>query len=133
MKHQITVVPIGPGSPSLLTLHAADLLRSGKQILFRTARHPVAAWLQAQQIPFSSLDELYEAAEDFDSMNAAIVQAVLRLWKKSIVDIKCIILYLIIFALTVFSKMLPVSVPAAVFVIAAGVFGVFFGKGGEKK
>ena len=78
MKHQITVVPIGPGSPSLLTLHAADLLRSGKQILFRTARHPVAAWLQAQQIPFSSLDELYEAAEDFDSMNAAIVQAVLR-------------------------------------------------------
>ena len=62
-----------------------------------------------------------------------IVQAVLRLWKKSVVDAKCIILYLVIFALTVFSKMMPVSLPAAVLVIAAGVFGIFFGKGGEKK
>jgi chromate transporter len=62
-----------------------------------------------------------------------IIQAVLRLWKKSVVDVKCLILYLIIFALTVFSKLLPVSVPAAVMVIAAGVFGVFFGKGGAKK
>lgn len=62
-----------------------------------------------------------------------IVQAVLRLWKKSVVDAKCMILYLVIFALTVFSKMMPVSLPAAVLVIAAGVFGIFFGKGGEKK
>ena len=62
-----------------------------------------------------------------------IVQAVLRLWKKSVVNAKCIILYLVIFALTVFSKMMPVSLPAAVLVIAAGVFGIFFGKGGEKK
>jgi hypothetical protein len=29
--------------------------------------------------------------------------------------------------------MMPVSLPAAVLVIAAGVFGIFFGKGGEKK
>lgn len=62
-----------------------------------------------------------------------IIQAVLRLWKKSVVDAKCMILYLVIFALTVFSKMMPVSLPAAVLVIAAGVFGIFFGKGGEKK
>jgi chromate transporter len=62
-----------------------------------------------------------------------IVQAVLRLWKKSVVDAKCMILYLVIFALTVFSKMMPVSLPAAVLVISAGVFGIFFGKGGEKK
>ena len=61
-----------------------------------------------------------------------IVQAVMRLWKKSIRDTKALILYLVIFALTVFSKLLPVALPAAVLVIASGVFGVFFGKGGTK-
>ena len=62
-----------------------------------------------------------------------IVQAVMRLWKKSVIDIKALLVYLVIFALTVFSKMLPISLPAAVLVVAAGVFGVFFGKGGAQK
>ncbi len=53
-----------------------------------------------------------------------IIQAVLRLWKKSVPDLTALILYLVIFALTTFSSVLPVSVPAAVLVICAGVFGV---------
>ena len=61
-----------------------------------------------------------------------IVQAVLRLWKKSVVDAKTLGLYCVIFALAVFSKVLPFAVPAAVLVIASGVFGIFFGKGGAK-
>lgn len=61
-----------------------------------------------------------------------ILEAVLKLWKKSIVDKTTLILYLIIFLLMVFSQVLPVSVPAFAMVIAAGVFGVFFGKEGKK-
>ena len=57
-----------------------------------------------------------------------ILQAVLRLWKKAVVDVTSLILYLIIFALAAFSSVLPVSVPTFALVIAAGVFGVFFGK-----
>ena len=40
---------------------------------------------------------------------------------------------LVIFALAAFSAYLPVSLPAAVLVIGAGVFGIFFGKAGDKK
>ena len=53
-----------------------------------------------------------------------IVQAVMRLWKKSIVDAFTLGLYLVIFVLNAFSSVLPVKVPAAVLVICAGVIGV---------
>ena len=63
-----------------------------------------------------------------------VLQAVLRLWKKSIVDLKSLLLYIVIFLLTVFSGLLPVSVPTEVFVVAAGVFGILFaGNGGKGK
>lgn len=61
-----------------------------------------------------------------------ILQAVLKLWKKAIVDRTALILYLVIFLMMICSGFLPFSVPAAVLVIAAGVFGIFFGKGGAR-
>ena len=57
-----------------------------------------------------------------------ILQAVLRLWKKSIVDRTTLVLYLVILTLTAFSSVLPVSVPAAVLVITSGCFGILVGK-----
>ena len=71
-----------------------------------------------------------------------IVQAVLRLWKKSVVDPFTLVLYLAIFALNALSGVLPVKIPAAVLVILAGVIGIIAsniknskakssGKGGE--
>ena len=70
-----------------------------------------------------------------------IVQAVLRLWKKSVVDPFTLGLYLAVFALQAFSGLLPVKVPAAVLVILSGVAGVLVagirnrraGKGGDGK
>ena len=53
-----------------------------------------------------------------------IVQAVLRLWKISVVDPFTFVLYLIIFVLNAFSGVLPVKIPAAVLVIIAGVVGI---------
>ena len=55
-----------------------------------------------------------------------ILQAVMRLWKKSVPDKTALVLYLIIFLLMVFSSRLPVRVPAALLVIMAGVFGVIW-------
>jgi len=52
-----------------------------------------------------------------------ILQAILRLWKKAVVDVKTLVLYLLVFSLTAFSSLLPVSVPAAVLVILSGFFG----------
>lgn len=53
-----------------------------------------------------------------------IVQAVLRLWKKSVIDSFTLALYIIIFVLNAFSGYLPVKVPAAVLVILAGAAGI---------
>lgn len=53
-----------------------------------------------------------------------IVQAVLRLWKSSIVDAFSLILYFIVFVLNAFSGFLPVKIPAAVLVLLAGAAGI---------
>lgn len=53
-----------------------------------------------------------------------ILQAVLRLWKKSVVDPFTLGLYVAVFALNVLSGWLPVKIPAAVLVILSGVAGV---------
>ena len=52
-----------------------------------------------------------------------IVQAVLRLWKSSVVDVFTFVLYIVILslsALSSFTALLPVKIPAAVPVILAG-------------
>ena len=67
-----------------------------------------------------------------------IVQAVLRLWKKSVVDALALVIYLVVFALNAFSGLLPVKIPAAVLVLLAGAAGIFIslrrekGKAGEQ-
>ena len=67
-----------------------------------------------------------------------ILQAVLRLWKKSVVDTFTLGLYLAIFLLNAFSGLLPVKVPAAVLVLLSGMAGMLWslwkrqnGKAGE--
>lgn len=56
-----------------------------------------------------------------------IIQAVLRLWKKSVVDSFTLTLYVVIlalFSLSSFTSLLPVKIPAAVLVILAGLAGL---------
>lgn len=61
-----------------------------------------------------------------------IVQAVMRLWKKSVVDAKSLGIYIAIFLLAAFSKKLPISIPTAVLVLLAGAFGILVGKEGKE-
>ena len=56
-----------------------------------------------------------------------IVQAVLRLWKSSVVDVFTMVLYAVILALSAvstFTSLLPFKIPAAVLVILAGLAGL---------
>lgn len=79
-KHpDLLIVPLGPGSPRLLTLESADALRDfSRKLVLRTARHPVAAWLEEHRVPFDSLDAMYDAYEDFDALHRAMAG---RLWE----------------------------------------------------
>ena len=53
-----------------------------------------------------------------------ILQAVLRLWKSSVVDAFTMALYVIVFVLNAFSGLLPVKIPAAALVVIAGAAGI---------
>ncbi len=56
-----------------------------------------------------------------------ILQAILRLWKSSVVDVFTLVLYAVILAmntLNTFTALLPVKIPAAVLVILAGLAGL---------
>jgi hypothetical protein len=48
----------------------------------------------------------------------------MRLWKKAIVDKPAFVIYAVIFLLMAFGGVLPVKVPAAVLVVAAGIAGI---------
>ena len=70
-----------------------------------------------------------------------ILQAVLRLWKKSVVDPFTLGLYIAVFTLNILGWFLPFKIPAAILVILSGVAGVLAdgrknraaGKAGENK
>ena len=70
-----------------------------------------------------------------------ILQAVLRLWKKSVVDPFTLGLYLAVFALHALSGLLPYKIPAAALVILSGAAGILAAnrknrasaKGGEEQ
>ena len=56
-----------------------------------------------------------------------IIQAVLLLWSKSVVDKTTLALYIGVFLMTALSGVLPLAVPAAVLVIISGMLGVIIG------
>ena len=59
---------------------------------------------------------------------ALILNAVVKLWKKAVVDLPTLIIFLAILALAVFTKLSPV-----IFVVAAGIAGVLIKAKGAKK
>ena len=77
MNPVITVVSLGPGDPKLLTMQTADALRKARCLILRTAQHRVVEWLQAEDIPYSHFDALYDEYEDFDALHAEMAR---RLW-----------------------------------------------------
>ena len=53
-----------------------------------------------------------------------ILQAVMRLWKKSVVDPFTLGLYIAVFVLNALSSFLPFRIPAAILVILSGIAGI---------
>ncbi|WP_018131765.1 bifunctional methyltransferase/pyrophosphohydrolase YabN [Effusibacillus pohliae] len=74
----VHIVGLGPGSWAGLPLGTYQILQEGKPIFLRTERHPVVQELKRRGIPFQPLDELYERAEDFESLYREIVEFLLR-------------------------------------------------------
>ena len=73
------IVSVGPGDPALLNQRTIGFLCGPAPVILRTARHPVAGWLQARGKAFVSMDSLYESSGDFDTLALAISENV---WQK---------------------------------------------------
>lgn len=72
MKSEIIIVSIGQGDPDLLNEKTIRTLRESNHLLLRTGRHPIAVWLDSNNIAYQTLDHFYEDADDFDQLNRLI-------------------------------------------------------------
>ncbi len=78
MQAKITIVGLGSGDESQLTLGVWRLLEQKRSLYVRTATHPVVKWLIQQGIECIAFDNIYEAHDDFSSVYQAIVDQLLE-------------------------------------------------------
>lgn len=74
----LTIVGLGPGDASLLTVEARDAIAAAPAVWLRTARHPTVAGLPASP-RYESFDDAYERGATFEEVYEAIVGRVLEL------------------------------------------------------
>ncbi|HEX5479654.1 MAG TPA: nucleoside triphosphate pyrophosphohydrolase [Dehalococcoidia bacterium] len=75
---RITVIGLGPGDASLLTIEARDALAAAPEVWLRTARHPTVTGLPGGP-RYESFDGLYESLDTFDAVYDAIIGRLLEL------------------------------------------------------
>ena len=78
----LTIVGLGPGDASLLTVEASDRLARASEVWLRTARHPTVAGLPAGP-RYESFDEVYERGASFSEVYEEIVGRVLALARRA--------------------------------------------------
>lgn len=77
----ITILGLGPGNPSHLTLEAWQVLEEADEVYLRTERHPTVASLPPH-LSLHSFDYLYEEKEDFAEVYEEIAARVLALGER---------------------------------------------------
>ena len=78
----LTIATLGTGSDVFLTRAVEKALKTAKQVVLRTARHPMTRYLDEQGIAYVSLDDLYDQCDDFDALNQAAAHKVLALCER---------------------------------------------------
>ena len=74
----ITVIALGTGREDDVTLGALRAMKEGNRLILRTEKCGAAALLRREGIPFGTLDDLYEEAEDFDELHRLSAQRILE-------------------------------------------------------
>ena len=77
----ITLLGLGPGDPAQLTRQAWEWLNRIPEVYLRTAQHPVIAGFPPS-LAVHTFDALYEKADTFEQVYAAIVEQVLELGRR---------------------------------------------------
>lgn len=67
---EIVIAPLS--TPQTMTVAAWEQVRTARHLFLQTERHPSAEPVKAAALAYVSMDDLYDAATDFDSLNAAV-------------------------------------------------------------
>ncbi len=78
----ITVIALGTGREDDVTLGALRAMKAGDRLILRTEKCGAAALLRREGIPFDTLDDLYEEAEDFDELHTLGARRILEAAEK---------------------------------------------------
>lgn len=78
----ITVVGLGPGSFTYLSLQTFKVLQKAACVLLRTERHPAVTDFPTHGISYRTCDDLYEQHTTFEAVYHAVVERVLALAAK---------------------------------------------------
>jgi len=81
--NKLTIIGLGPGSKSYLTLEALDEIKSAPLVYVRTMKHPVMSYLEEQGGTFESYDNFYESYENFDDVYKHIAADVINKLQES--------------------------------------------------
>jgi len=73
--YTIIVVPLSV--PHFLTEASREAIHNAKKLFLQTAQHPSSKWVIDEELPFVSMDDLYETSEDFDALNLSIAKRLL--------------------------------------------------------
>jgi len=77
----ITILGLGPGDASLLTLEARKILQDAQEIYLRTSRHPTVASLPPH-LRLHSFDCLYESEGEFSTIYEKIAAEIIQLGQR---------------------------------------------------
>lgn len=73
-KYSMTIVGLGSGDESQLTLGVLRELQEADAVFLRTEEHPVTAFLKQSGISWQSFDHIYEAHDQFHDVYEEIVE-----------------------------------------------------------
>lgn len=78
MSGQLTVVGLGTGDHTQLTLGIWQVLQDADQLYVRTEHHPVIEYLRDHQIRYTPFDSIYEKHDDFPSVYKEIAERLIE-------------------------------------------------------
>lgn len=76
--NKLTIIGLGPGSKSYLTIEALEAIKEAPLVYVRTMKHPVMAYLESQGGCFESYDAYYENHDKFEDVYESIAEDVIK-------------------------------------------------------
>lgn len=74
----IKIVGIGLGDIDNLTVGTVETIKRSKNIVFKTAKHPVVKYFEEMGLEFSSCDEIYESNQEHDEVYEEISRDLIK-------------------------------------------------------